>query len=105
MSDIVFKISHTLWEEAEKTGFRNVKVSHSNKNIFSIIANKQFGEWKVQCIPMGYSFDLDDVIVLEKVLSITPAIMDYISRDCEYTSDEVQETLNRLTSYWDEDEN
>lgn len=104
MKDVVLKINQLLWSETEKNGFRSVKVSYGTKNIFSIIANKQFGEWKAQCIPMGYSFHLDEVIVLEKVLSITPAIMDYISRDCEYTGEEVQNTLNRLTECWNTDE-
>lgn len=90
------KLNRVVWDDAERTGFRNVTVSYNGNNIMAVLSHFQSGSWSSSIVPMGYSYstaEVQEFIVLFKVL---PDLMKFLETDTVLTADEVQEFIDKL---------
>lgn len=93
---VLFNTSALHWDDNERTGYRQISVLHNDRQIISIIANKTLGVWGSQIVPMGYSYNKEQVQILSTLYKNVEYIMNFIEQDSVLTHDAVLEFLENL---------
>lgn len=93
---VLFKTDPVSWEINEPSGFRRVGVAYKGNNIMSVISNKVLGEWKAQVVPMGFTYDVEEIEVLASLYPKLPYMMQFLERDVDMTHDEMLEFISNI---------
>lgn len=92
---MIFKIKRMFWDENESTGYRHISVEQNDRVLMVVTSHKIDGEWMTQIIPMGFSFNHDDVKMLSDIFSVLDGLMNFLCTD-SLTADEMQNFLDSL---------
>ena len=93
---VLFKTNPLHWEQNENSGYRNVQVLYKGNNILSIVANKTLGTWTTQAVPMGYSYQLDEINFLAELYKHIPYVMNYLISDDKLTHEDIVNFLENI---------
>lgn len=93
---MLLKLNRVVWDEAERTGFRNVTVSYNGKNVMAVLSHFQSGSWSSSIVPMGYSYSTEEVQEFIELFKVLPALMKLLETDSVLTADEVQVFIDNL---------
>lgn len=82
-----------IWEENESTGKRHVDIVNGDNGVklIAIISNKsKNASWESKIIPMGYSFDKDEVLALSYEMGgFVSDLMKYLESTTEITYEDI----------------
>lgn len=94
MKEMCIKLNQVLWDDAEKTGHRHVTVSFDSKNVMAVVGNFYNNKWSTMIVPMGYSYDKEDVQYFIDFFKVLPNLMTFLESDTVLTADEVQKYID-----------
>lgn len=90
------KINPVVWDDAERTGLRNVTVSFNGNNIMAVLSHFQSGSWESSVVPMGFSYDSTEVLAFIEFFKVLPELMKFLETSSVLTSDDVQLYIDSL---------
>lgn len=89
---MLFKVNTMFWDQNEGTGYRHVSVEYNDRVLLSVTAHNVSGAWQAQVIPMGFSFNLDEIQAFSDMFSVLPGLMEFLCKE-SMTVEEIQEYL------------
>ncbi|UYL05345.1 hypothetical protein DIDNDMLP_00360 [Klebsiella phage KP13-7] len=93
---VLFNIAALHWDNNEKTGFRQISVTYEGKQIISIISNKTLGIWGSRIVPLGFSYNKDEVQMLSTLYKNIECIMNFLEQDIVLNQDAVLDFLENI---------
>jgi hypothetical protein len=89
---MLYKVDHMFWDQNESTGYRHVDVQYNDRILMAVTAHRTSGEWKSLVIPMGFSFEQNEVQAFSDMFSVLPNLMGFMCTDA-LTVEEMQNYL------------
>ena len=93
---VLFKTNPVLWEQNENAGFRSIHVEFKGNTVVAIIANKTLGKWTAQVVPMGFSYNADEVAFLAELYSQIPFIINVFEQNEHLAHEDVLKFLDNI---------
>ncbi len=90
-----FKTKRMFWDENESTGYRHISVEYNDRVLMVVTAHRISGEWMTQVVPMGFSFNKDEVQTFSEMFSVLPGLMEFLCTE-SLTIDEMQNFLDSI---------
>ncbi len=92
---MIYKINAMFWDENERTGYRHVSVEYNDRILMAVTACRSSNEWQSQVIPMGFSFQHNEIQAFSELFSVLPGLMTFLSAP-SLTFEEVEQYLLTL---------
>lgn len=84
-----------FWNENEKTGYRHISVEYNNRVLMSIASYNVSGVWESKVIPMGFSFNQDEIQEFSNMFTVLPELMKFLCKE-ELTFEEINDYLLKI---------
>lgn len=75
---MIYKLNQLFWDTNESTGYRHVSIEYNNRTLMAVTAHNVSGTWTSRVIPMGFSFELDEVQAVSRVFESLPSLMTFM---------------------------
>ncbi|AQW88590.1 hypothetical protein pEaSNUABM50_00063 [Erwinia phage pEa_SNUABM_50] len=89
---MLYKLNQMFWDENESTGYRHVSVEYNGRVLMAVTAHNVSKVWSSRIIPMGFSFELDEVEAFSGLFEVLPSLMKFMCTE-SLSSEEMQNFL------------
>jgi len=92
---MIYKVNHMFWNENESTGYRHVSVEYNDRILMAVTAHNVSNAWQAQVVPMGFSFQQNEVQAFSDMFSVLPKLMQFLCTE-NLSIEEVQKFLDSI---------
>lgn len=71
----MFKYNSLFWEESNKSGHRQIKISAFSRDIAVINATRTDSVWRCTFVPLGFKFSTEEMCELQKCIKHSEELM------------------------------